>query len=197
MRKSARIVLHSVSDLPCKPTRDAAALAALTDLALRRPCCTTLVSAFMTPLERAPQGQSVVARPVVMWSPARTRGPRVPRRTPRPCRRLAAHWEAAAFRHGDADLRPGPAHEPFALVLPAADRDSIIPYDDSEFDGIRWLTETQVLCFRPGLPAALSVILCGAGECGQHGPVDRSALAQCRVRPGQEDGVGAVVACGC
>ncbi|GHF68297.1 AcrR family transcriptional regulator [Amycolatopsis bartoniae] len=46
-----RVVLHSVSDLSCGPARDAAALTALTDLALRRPGYITLVSAFTTPLE--------------------------------------------------------------------------------------------------------------------------------------------------
>jgi AcrR family transcriptional regulator len=46
-----RVALRSVSDLPCGPARDAAALAALTDLALRRPGYITLVSAFMTPIE--------------------------------------------------------------------------------------------------------------------------------------------------
>jgi AcrR family transcriptional regulator len=46
-----RVALHSVNDLPCGPARDAAALVALTDLALRRPGYITLVSAFMTYLE--------------------------------------------------------------------------------------------------------------------------------------------------
>jgi AcrR family transcriptional regulator len=46
-----RAALEAVSDLPCGPARDAAALLTLTDLALRRPGFITLVSTFMTPPE--------------------------------------------------------------------------------------------------------------------------------------------------
>lgn len=49
--RETRALLDSVGDLACGPARDAAALSALTDLALRRPGYITLVSAFMTPLE--------------------------------------------------------------------------------------------------------------------------------------------------
>ncbi|MEV6424648.1 helix-turn-helix domain-containing protein [Streptomyces sp. NPDC051662] len=49
--RQTRTALHTVSDLPCGPARDAAALVTLTELALRRPGYITLVSAFMTPLE--------------------------------------------------------------------------------------------------------------------------------------------------